>query len=74
MLVINIDAHLDVRPLKNNQVHSGSPFRQLLEDERFTNCKFVEFAAQGPQCAVEHVEYLESKGGQVLWFEDMVRV
>lgn len=32
MGVINIDAHLDVRPLKNNQVHSGSPFRLLLED------------------------------------------
>ena len=34
--VINIDAHLDVRPLKQgNQVHSGSPFRLLLEDPRF---------------------------------------
>jgi len=33
--VINIDAHLDVRPLKNNQVHSGSPFRLLLEEKRF---------------------------------------
>jgi formiminoglutamase len=34
--VINIDAHLDVRPLKEGaRAHSGSPFRQLLEDERF---------------------------------------
>ena len=34
--VINIDAHLDVRPLKEgNQAHSGSPFRQLIEDRRF---------------------------------------
>ena len=33
--VINIDAHLDVRPLKENRAHSGSPFRQLLEDQRF---------------------------------------
>jgi formiminoglutamase len=34
--VINIDAHLDVRPLKeNNQSHSGSPFRLLCEDQRF---------------------------------------
>jgi formiminoglutamase len=34
--VINIDAHLDVRPLKeNNQSHSGSPFRLLCEDLRF---------------------------------------
>ncbi len=30
--VINIDAHLDVRPKKEGRVHSGSPFRLLLED------------------------------------------
>jgi formiminoglutamase len=30
--VINIDAHLDVRPLKEGKVHSGSPFRLLNED------------------------------------------
>lgn len=30
--VVNIDAHLDVRPLNNAKVHSGSPFRLLLED------------------------------------------
>ena len=36
IVVINIDAHLDVRPLKEgNKAHSGSPFRQLLEDQRF---------------------------------------
>ena len=38
IFVINIDAHLDVRPLKEgNKPHSGSPFRQLIEDQRFTN-------------------------------------
>jgi hypothetical protein len=31
LLVVNIDAHLDVRPLKQQQVHSGSPFRLMLE-------------------------------------------
>ena len=36
MCVINIDAHLDVRPLKEgNKAHSGSPFRQLIEDRQF---------------------------------------
>lgn len=30
--VVNIDAHLDVRPLKDGKVHSGSPFRLLLEN------------------------------------------
>lgn len=33
--VINIDAHFDVRPLKDGKAHSGSPFRLMLEDSRF---------------------------------------
>jgi|JI10StandDraft_1071094.scaffolds.fasta_scaffold2170374_1 formiminoglutamase len=28
--VINIDAHFDVRPLKEGKAHSGSPFRLML--------------------------------------------
>ena len=47
--VINVDAHLDVRPLKDGQAHSGSPFRLLLEDSRFSGSQFIEFAAQGSQ-------------------------
>ena len=35
LAVINIDAHFDVRPLKEGKAHSGSPFRLLLEDPRF---------------------------------------
>lgn len=58
--VINIDAHLDVRPLKDGKAHSGSPFRQLLEDASFKtlNGKFVEFASQGHQCSQEHWDYV----------------
>ncbi len=33
--VVNIDSHFDVRPLKEGKAHSGSPFRQMLEDELF---------------------------------------
>jgi formiminoglutamase len=58
--VVNVDAHLDVRPLKEGKVHSGSPFRLLLEDSLFAelNGKFVEFASQGHQCSAEHWSYL----------------
>jgi arginase family enzyme len=31
--IINIDAHFDVRPLKEGKTHSGSPFRQIMETE-----------------------------------------
>eukprot|EP01127_Copromyxa_protea_P015819 TRINITY_DN4609_c0_g1_i2.p1 TRINITY_DN4609_c0_g1~~TRINITY_DN4609_c0_g1_i2.p1 ORF type:complete len:256 (+),score=34.68 TRINITY_DN4609_c0_g1_i2:19-786(+) len=57
--VINIDAHLDVRPLKEGKVHSGSPFRLLLNDDTFLSRsgKFSEFAVQGSQCSSEHWSY-----------------
>lgn len=40
--VVNIDAHLDVRPLIDGQRHSGCPFRMLIEDERFKVLSAVE--------------------------------
>jgi formiminoglutamase len=44
-------------------VHSGSPFRLLLEDPEFQNRqgRFVEFAAQGSQCSAVHVDYVLSR-------------
>jgi formiminoglutamase len=60
MTVINVDAHLDVRPLRDGLVHSGSPFRMLLEDARWSTVTghFIEFAAQGSQCSAAHVDFL----------------
>ncbi|GAA51460.1 formiminoglutamase [Clonorchis sinensis] len=77
LTAINIDAHLDVRPLikleDGSQVsHSGSPFRQLLEmahgQEDF---KLIEFAAQGQQCSGEHVDYVQNHGGTIIWFSQL---
>jgi formiminoglutamase len=70
--IVNIDAHLDVRPrvaLPDGRlaVHSGSPFRELLEDGRMPGANFVEFAAQGSQCSAEHVAYVTAHGGSVVW-------
>ncbi|MFQ5482247.1 MAG: formimidoylglutamase [Nitrospinaceae bacterium] len=72
--VINIDAHLDVRPLLDGRAHSGSPFRQLLEDPRFSGERFVEFAAQGPQCLRDHADYVSRRGGRIAWLEEDLRV
>jgi formiminoglutamase len=71
--VINIDAHLDVRPLIDGQAHSGSPFRLLLENNWFQGENFIEFAAQGSQCSREHAQYIHSKNGRVLWLDDILR-
>lgn len=73
--VINIDAHLDVRPPTSDGyvVHSGSPFRLMLEDVRFKqfNSTFVEFACQGPQCSLSHAEYVRRNGGRLEWLDKM---
>lgn len=74
--VVNIDAHLDVRPLKDEKAHSGSPFRLLLEDNQFTktSSRFVEFAAQGSQCSMEHARFVTEKHGQVIcWLSNLRR-
>lgn len=70
--VVNVDAHLDVRPPKRELEHSGSPFRQLLEDRNFTG-RFVEYAAQGSQCSAEHADYVRSRGGVIYWLKRDVR-
>jgi formiminoglutamase len=71
--VVNIDAHLDVRPLKEGKVHSGSPFRLLLEDSRFNGRNFVEFAAQGNQCSATHADYVSSRGGRIIWLSTLLK-
>lgn len=71
--VINVDAHLDVRPLKDGQAHSGSPFRLLLEDSRFSGSQFIEFAAQGSQVSREHARYVKDKGGHIIWYSEVSR-
>ncbi len=69
--VINIDAHLDVRPLNQGKAHSGSPFRLLLEDPRFSGEHFVEFAVQGSQCSREHADFVRQQNGRILWLNDI---
>lgn len=71
--VINIDAHFDVRPpLDDGARHSGSPFWDLLEDQRFSG-RLVEFAAQGHQCSQEHANYINSHGGTIRWLGELRR-
>ncbi len=68
---INIDAHLDVRPKLGGLAHSGSPFRDLLEDARFDGHCFTEFGAQGGQCSAVHADYVRDHGGRIRWFSEI---
>jgi len=71
--VVNIDAHLDVRPLAEGRPHSGSPFRLLLEDERFDGRNFIEFGAQGSQASREHADFVRQRKGRILWLSELRR-
>ena len=72
---INIDAHFDVRPLKDGKKHSGSPFRSLIEDGLFkkNKSKLIEFANQGCQCSKEHYDFIKNNGGAVYWLDKDIR-
>ena len=70
--VINIDAHLDVRPMDDTPKtpNSGTPFRQILQDDS-ENTMLWEFAAQGSQCSQEHADFVTQHGGHILWLDQV---
>jgi formiminoglutamase len=67
-LIINIDAHLDVRDLSRG-LNSGTPFFRLLESGRPFD--FMEIGIQGQCNAQAHWDYVESKGGKILALEEI---
>lgn len=59
--ISNIDAHADVRELKDGKGHSGSPFRQAMEHETGL-CRDYRVAGLQPQAnSAAHVQYLERR-------------
>ena len=72
--VLNIDAHADVRPLKDGGLaHSGSPFRQMLETDitHLASGAFVEFGLQHHAVAAAHVQYVQDHGHTVMMLNDI---
>jgi len=72
--VINIDAHADVRPLKEGRAHSGSPFHQLLSlnESHLLPGGFAEFGLQQHSVAASHLAFVREHGMQV-WMLDEIR-
>ncbi len=64
-LIVNFDAHLDVRPSEKS-LNSGTPFYRLMKDYS-SSCHFVEVGLQ-PQCnSPAHMQWLTERGGKILW-------
>ena len=71
--IINIDAHLDVRPWSNGQGHSGSPFRQALEHAArpLGNGHYVCLGAQAHAVSRTHAAYVLQHGGVIRWSDEL---
>lgn len=63
--VLNWDAHADVRPLRDGQAHSGSPFRQML-DHPSGLCERYTVAGLHPwRVSAAHVAAVRERGEAV---------
>jgi len=59
-LAINIDSHLDVRVAAER--NSGTPYRQLLEENRLSPGYFYEVGFQTHYCSPVYYEYIRALG------------
>jgi formiminoglutamase len=73
--IINIDAHLDVRPCDLGQGNSGTPFRQALEHPTcpLEGPHYVCLGAQPHAVSYEHWRYARSRGCVVGWADQLRR-
>lgn len=68
--ILNLDAHTDVRPLKQGKAHSGSPFRQALEHE--SNCceAYMVAGLQPHSVSKAHLDYIDEHDGSYLFRDE----
>jgi formiminoglutamase len=73
--VINLDAHLDVRPLIDGRGHSGSPFRQMMEHPThpLPGHRYVCIGLQEQNLAREHWLYVQEKECELVWAHQLGR-
>lgn len=63
-IVINFDAHLDVRPVKQGVINSGTPFYRLID--KFQKFDFVTIGPQTFCNSPNHYRWLQERGGHIL--------
>ena len=68
--IINWDAHADVRELKEGKAHSGSPFRQAIEDPSERCGSYTVAGLQPHLVARAHLEFVE-RHGRAVWRDEV---
>lgn len=69
--IVNVDAHLDVRQLKDGLPHSGSPFRQALEHESRRCVRYSAVGLNPASVSHEHLAYA-APHGRFIWRDDVL--
>ncbi len=67
--LINLDAHLDVRP-PNPLRNSGTSFRMLIEEGAIEPGHLVELGIQAHANSAEHVRWVRNNGGRIITLEE----
>jgi formiminoglutamase len=70
--ILNWDAHADVRELKDGKAHSGSPFRQALEDPSGACRRYTVVGLEAHVVAPAHLAYVEQRG-RAVWRNQLSR-
>ncbi|MGE0433614.1 MAG: formimidoylglutamase [Planctomycetota bacterium] len=63
--VINIDAHFDVREVIDGRLHSGTPYRRVLEELGVPGRHLVQFAFHPHVNSRAHTQWLKDRGARL---------
>jgi formiminoglutamase len=70
--ILNWDAHADVRELTQGQAHSGSPFRQAIEDPSHGCRRYSVAGLQAHSVARAHLKLVAGQG-RAVWADELSR-
>ncbi len=68
-LAINIDSHFDVRG--SDVRHSGTPYRQVLEENILSPSQLIEVGCKPEVNLDEHTRYLKDAGVRIVWLDEL---
>lgn len=69
---LTLDAHFDVREVKDGLITSGTPFRRILETlDGIEGIRFVEIGINGLINTREHQEYLSEKQSRIFFLDEV---
>ncbi|MEX0905374.1 MAG: formimidoylglutamase [Balneolaceae bacterium] len=71
--IINIDAHTDVRPLKDGKAHSGSSFYQAVQHSSSVCASYNVFGLNPSSVSFDHLEFVKKHGQALFESETIVK-